>query len=356
MNRWILAFLCGAALAACSDLGVGSGLGALALSPVLDSIFVGDQLNARRVTYIDPNGNQAAPGPVAWGSTDTTVAQIDTVTGAITGRKRGIAVITARAQGVRAAALIAVSDTLDITLLLDTVYMQPSDTLRLPIVVRKARLPAAKVWFTAPSNAAFTVDSNGLVTAQAVTGGPFPYIAHADSLADTGTVTVMTLADTTGGKVFYSVRGTANSHVGGTVGAMNYSTNTGKHAFLLTATRFVNGLQQQVIRINRPDSVIARGSFTIDSLNVAQDTNAATCATPSSWAVWSFQNGTISALSRQGGTLNVTSVTTIPNGLAISGRFTFTGQRADLYGDPLGALAITGSFVAPLVASTSRCR
>ncbi len=355
MNRWVLALLCGAALTACSDLGVGSSFGALALSPVLDSIFVGDLLNARRVTYIDPNGNQAAPGPVAWGSSDTTVARIDTVTGAITGRKRGIAVITASAQGLRAAALIAVSDTLDITLLLDTVYMQPSDTLTLPIVVRKAHVPSAKVWFTAPSNSAFTVDSNGLVTAQAV-GGPFPYIAHADSLADTGTVTVMTLADTTGGKVFFSVRGTANSHVGGTAQAMNYSTNNGKHAFLLKATRFVNGLQQQVIRINRPDSVIARGSLTIDSLTLAQDTNATTCATPSSWALWSFQNGTINALSRQGGILNVTSVTTIPNGLAISGHFTFTGQRVDLYADPLGGLAITGSFVAPLVASTSRCR
>lgn len=356
MKRLVLALLGGAALAACGDLGVGNGFGALALTPVLDSIFVGDQLNARRVTYIDPNGNPASPGPVSWGSSDTTVAKIDTVSGAITGRKRGVAVIIARAQGLRAAALIAVSDTLDITLLLDTVYMMPNDTLTLPIVVRKAHPPSAAVWFTAPTNPAFTVDSaRGLVTAVA-TGGPFRYIAHADSLADTGAVTVMTLTDTTGGKVFYSVRGTANSHVGGTAQAVNYVTNSGKHAFRLTATHFVNGLQQQVIRINRADSVIAPQALAIDSVGISQDTNVAVCTTPSSWAVWDFQNGTIAALSRQGGSLNVTSVATVPNGLAMSGHFTFIAQRADLYADPLGALAITGSFVAPLVPNTTRCR
>jgi hypothetical protein len=357
MKRYLLALLGGATLAACGDLGGIKGFGALSLKPVLDSIFVGDLHTPLQVTYVDPSGNIVPAGPVVWASSDSTVARIDAAGGGITGRKRGATVITAQAQGLTAGALLVVSDTLDITLLMDTVYMMPGDTLTVPVVVLKSnRPPAATVWFKAPSNSAFTIDSlTGKITALAV-GGPLPYIVHADSLADTGAVNVMTLTDTTGGKVFYSVRGTANSHVGGTVQAMNYSTNTGKHAFLLKAIRFVNGLQQQVIRINRPDSVIAPGSLAIDSLTIAQDTNATTCATPSSWAVWSFQNGTISALSRQGGTLNVTSVTTIPNGLAVSGHFTFTGQRPDLYTDPLGALAITGSFVAPLVANTSRCR
>jgi hypothetical protein len=346
------------AIAACGDLGVGGGLGALGLTPVLDSIFVGDRLVARQVHYVDSNGNPGSPGPVAWGSSDTTVAQIDTVSGAITGKKRGIAIIFARARGVTGLALVAVSDTLDITLLMDTVYMMPNDTLTLPIVVRKATPPAAAVWFTAPSNPAFSVDSlKGLVTATAVTGGPFRYIVHADSLTDTGTVTVMTLNDTAaaGGRMFFSVRGTANSHVGGTAQAMNYVTNAGRLAFRLTATHFVNGLPDQVIRVSRPDSVIAPAALAIDSLSIAQDTSVATCVTPRSWGVWGFRNGSIAALSRQGGTLSVTSVSTVPGGLAISGQFTFIAQRADLYADPLGALAITGSFVAPLIRNTTRC-
>ena len=359
MQRYLLALFGVAALVACGDLGGINGFGALGLSPVLDSIFVGDRLVARQVTYIDANGNPAPAGPVKWASTDTTVAQIDTLSGAISGRKRGIAVITARAQGLTAGALVAVSNTLDISLLIDTVYMMPNDTLTLPIVVRKAATPPpATVWFTAPSNPAFTVDSvRGVVKALAV-GGPFPYIVHADSLADTGTVTVMTLSDTaaSGGRVFFSVSGTANAHVGGTAQAMNYGTSTGKQAFRLTGTHFVNGLQQQ-IKINGPDSVIdAPKAVAIDSLSISQDTNVVVCTTPSSWAVWDFQKGTISALSRRGGTLSITGIATVPNGLAISGHFTFMGQRADRYTDPLAAVAVTGSFVAPLIANTTRCR
>jgi hypothetical protein len=361
MKPYALVLLGAAAIAACGDLGVGGGLGALGLTPVLDSIFVGDRLVARQVHYVDSNGNPASPGPVAWGSSDTTVAQIDTVSGAITGRKRGIAIIFARAHSVTGLALVAVSDTLDITLLMDTVYMMPNDTLALPIVVRKATPPAAAVWFTAPGNPAFTVDSlSGVVRATAVPGGPFRYIVHANSITDTGTVTVMTLNDTVaaGGRMFFSVRGTANSHVGGTAQAMNYVTNGGRLAFRLTATHVVNGQPNQFIRVSRPDSVIAPTALAIDSLSISQDTSVATCVTPKSWGVWGFLNGSgssIAALSRQGGKLSVTSVTTVPGGLAISGHFTFIAQRGDLYEDPLGALAITGSFVAPLVRNTTRC-
>src|SRR2546430_12699304 len=42
-------------------------------------------------------------------------------------------------------------------------------------------------------------------------GGPSRYIVHADSLADTGAVYVMSLSDTTGGKMFFSVGGTVRS-------------------------------------------------------------------------------------------------------------------------------------------------
>src|SRR5712691_7051551 len=229
MHRSVLALLGVATLAACGDLSVGNGRGAMQISPVLDSMFVGDRLPALRVTYIAPDGHPALPGRIVWASSDTTIAQIDTVAGGITGRKRGAVVITAQAQGLTGGALLVVSDPLDITLLLDTVYMMPGDTLRVPVVVLKSNTPpAATVWFQAPSNSAYTIDSaSGRMTALAP-GGPLPYIVHADSLADTGAVYVMRLADTTGGKIFYSVRGTVITHVGGPARAANFLASSGR--------------------------------------------------------------------------------------------------------------------------------
>src|SRR5438309_12088092 len=132
MNRSLLTLLGLAALAACGDLGVGCGRGALQLSPVLDSLFVGDRLPALHVTYIAPGGSPASPGPVMWATSDSSVAQIDALSGAITGRKRGSAVITAQAHGLTGGALVGVPDTLDIQLLLDRVYVMPGHTIAVP--------------------------------------------------------------------------------------------------------------------------------------------------------------------------------------------------------------------------------
>src|SRR5207247_9845974 len=109
----------------------------------------------------------------------------------------------------RCGALIIVSDTIDITLPLDTVCLLPGDALSVPVtVLKRTPVPAAAVWFTAPSNAQFSIDSlSGRITATATPGGPSRYIVHADSLADTGAVYVMSLSDTPGGKMFLSVGG-----------------------------------------------------------------------------------------------------------------------------------------------------
>ncbi|HMH81347.1 MAG TPA: Ig-like domain-containing protein, partial [Gemmatimonadales bacterium] len=105
------------------------------MSPVLDSVYVGDRTLAHRVTYVDEHGNPQPAGTVVWTSSDTTIARIDAQTGAVTGRKRGAVVITGQAQGIIGGALVVVSDTLDITLLLDTVYVLPGDTLSAPVTV-----------------------------------------------------------------------------------------------------------------------------------------------------------------------------------------------------------------------------
>jgi hypothetical protein len=296
---------------------------------------------------------------VIWGSADSTIAKIDSLSGAITGRKRGAAVIFVQAQGLSGGALIVVLDTLDITLLLDTVYVMPGDTLTVPVIVKKSNFPpAAAVWFKAPTNSKYTIDSlSGQITALD-SGGPIPYIVHADSLADTGAVYVLSLTDTTGGKVFFSVRGTVISHVGGPAQAVNYRASNGGQAFQLSGRYIPNG---QLVQITRPDAVIAVGAYPIDSLNPAEDAPSLTappaiCAAPRPWALWETSTRRIFAYSRRGGTLGVTQIVTVPHGQAISGRFTFTAERTDFYTDPLGVLSITGSFVAPLVTSNTVCR
>src|SRR5213592_3539110 len=126
MNRSSLVLLGAAALAACVDLGVQHGVPSLSIQPVLDSVFVGDRTLAHRVTYLDENGNVQPAGTVVWTSTDTTIATINPKTGAVTGVRRGSVVIHASAHGTPGGAFIVVSDTLDITLQLDTVYLLPA--------------------------------------------------------------------------------------------------------------------------------------------------------------------------------------------------------------------------------------
>ena len=362
MNRSSLVLLGAAALAACVDLGVQHGVASLSIQPVLDSVFVGDRTLAHRVTYFDENGNVQPAGTVVWTSTDTTIATIDPQTGAVTGVRRGSVVINASAHGTPGGAFIVVSDTLDITLQLDTVYLLPGDTLRVPVtVLKRTPVPAAAVWFTAPSNAQFSIDSaSGRITATATPGGPSRYIVHADSLADTGAVYVMSLSDTTGGKMFFSVGGTVVTHVGGSAVAVNYRATSGKLAFQLLGRVAPSGSTLQRVEIILPDSVIAADTtFAIDSLNPGEDsTNAhgfvAECSPPRPWAFWLAPNRIVS-YSRRGGTLGVLRIVPIPNGQAVSGHFSFTTQRTDLYTDPLGELSVTGSFVVPLVTSTTVC-
>ena len=193
-------------------------------------------------------------------------------------------------------------------------------------------------------------------------GGPVRYIVHADTIADTGAVYVLSPSDTNG-RFFFSVLGTANTHVGGSIRAVNYTRSNGNLAFELQGTYAPSGTTLQTVEIILPDSVIAPGAYFIDSLNPDETITGGSqplviCIPPRPWALWSAQSGSgsIVAYSRRGGTLSVTQIDTVPNGLAISGVFTYAAQRRDLYLDPLGVLSIHGSFVAPLVTDRTICR
>ena len=336
----------------------------LVLDPIIDSLFVGNQAPRPSVTYYDGAGRSRTPAAteISWASSDTAVLAVDSVTGRMTARRRGLAFIVATVQNTQGGALVVVSNTLDLTLLLDTIYVMPRDTFIVPVAVQKQNSPpVAVVWYEAPSNSVYSIDSaSGRLSALTV-GGPVAYIVHADTIADTGAVYVVSLTDTTGGgKFFFSVLGTVITHVGGSVRAANYRRSNDKLAFRLSGTH-PSGVSLQSIQITLPDSVIAAGSYPIDSLSPSEAGNLlpsspAFCAPPRPWALWTSQSPSIVALSRPVGTIGLTQMVSISNGMAISGWFAYTAQRTDLYTDPLGVLAIRGSFVAPLVTDRTTCK
>ncbi|MGH7607411.1 MAG: hypothetical protein ACREME_08730, partial [Gemmatimonadales bacterium] len=296
-------------------------------------------------------------GPVRWTSADPAVFTVDSVTGVVVGTGPGNALLRARARGVTGNALLVVSRTLDLTLLLDTLYLMPGDTMTVPVLVRDRDGSPPPVTFSAGMQAVFTIDAAGLVTANSP-GGPFPFTAHADTVTATGTVEVVELTDTLGGTGYFTIFGTVERHARRAARAVHYRRQRDTATFRITFPLGSPEVENVVITLR--DSVASAAAFAIDSISPAEALGAGAdfiCRPARSWAVWSLEtNPPLLALSRRGGTITITRVDTVEHGLAVSGRFIFTGQRFDLYDDPLGALAVRGTFVAPLVTDTRPCR
>src|SRR5438046_6629906 len=376
--------LAGAALlGGCFDLSNPS-TGSARLSPILDSMFVDDTLSARTLTYLDPDGIPQNPGVIKWhitvdsvGGVPAPVATIDSVTGEIIGKRRGTAVVYAEAQNLLAPALIVVSSRLDLTLLLDTVFVMPSDTITLPLaIVQRPGSPPYTYWFSpTPDSARYTIDTaTGLVTAFQP-GAALAYIAHAatsqDTVADTGAAIVMTLSSTSaGGRFFASVLGISIRHTGGSASAVNFrrTTTPGRLAFrLVDSIGSPTGPLVERLMITLADSVVGVGRFDIDTLSPDEATPGAgalgaVCNPPRSWGLWSSSAGSgIVAFSHSlssfpsSGEISVTQYHLIPGGYVISGRYSYTAQRRDLYPGHPGPLTIHGSFVTPLVTYSTSC-
>jgi|GEM_PF-1576782 hypothetical protein len=385
MKRTLTAF--GAAAAAAAALAcqttASSGPLLLVVSPILDSTFVGDSLPARTVQLVDASGQAHQPASVTWSISPASVATIDPVTGVIHGVGKGAALVFATVSGATSAALVVVSRPLDVTLLMDTVYLMPNDTFTLPIAVQQKAAGARTVAFDASGAAGvYRLDdpSTGHITALAP-GGPVPYSVHvqagSDSVADTGAVVVLTLTDTTGtggdkgGRFFSTVIGTAIRHEGGPALALNYARRNGRLAFRLSDSVTSGGVLARRTLITLPDSVIGPGTFAIDTISPQQAATTVAqldpiCQPHFSWALWRDSSTTpaITAYSHSSsgdsvaGQLVVTQYAPAAagGGAIVSGRYLFTVRRTDLYGDPLGTLTVRGTFVAPLVTRATTCQ
>lgn len=361
MTRSQLLVLGLAALTAC-NFGEVPSIPFVRLDPILDSLFVGDEIPVPSVTYYGRDGNPRTPSQaeISWASLDDTILGVNDATGTITGLKRGIGRIIADVEEARGFALLAVSNPLDLRLLLDTVYILPGDTITLPVAItQKTPEPYTVTFDASPNEAVYTIDpSTGLVTG-GDPGGPILYgarvAAGSEAVAATGAVHVATPGDS---KFFFTVLGTANFHVGGdSIEAVNYARSDGRLAFRLQATHNRGASTRQAVQLTLPDSLlVADSAYAVDSLSPAESPFAVICTPPRPWAIWSHQAGAITAYSRRGGSLGITQIVAVQNGSAISGRFAYAAQRRDLYDDPLGILSIRGSFVAPLVTDRGSCR
>lgn len=368
MNRFALATVVAGllVLAACGDGSGPAPQPVVLVSPILDSLFVGDTLapGTLTVTYLDAAGDTQPTGPVRWFSGSPGVFTVDSLTGRVAGVGAGVGLLSAVANGVTGQALLVVSRPLEIRLLLDTIYQMPGDTFTVPVEVLVKTGPAATVWFTTPANAVFAIDSaTGRDSAKAV-GGPLTFIAHAasatDTVADTGAVEVILLSDTTGGKAYFTVFGTAIRRTRAGIRGVNYKRQGDSLTFRLNAAVAVGTVNVENVVFTVRTPVTVPFTFAIDSIspNEAFGTgNDFVCRPARPWGLWSFRTSTtiITALSRPGGSLRINQVMPVSNGFAISGSFTFLALRTDLYDDPLGVLPIRGTFVAPLIADDRPC-
>jgi hypothetical protein len=360
--RFVLAL----ALPFASACSVDSGPTAiLSLTPVLDSVFVGDAVPPPTVHYLDLNGNALDPGTVRWLTDKPSVLQVDSLTGAAVALKAGLALLQARARNLVASALVVVSRPVSITLLLDTLYLMPEDTITVPVAVTHQAPGTPTVWFRTTSNAVFVLDSASGRDSAKAPGGPLPFIAFAalgaDTAADSGTVEVVSLTDTTGGKAAYTLFGTVVRSAKSAVQAINYPRAGDTATFRLRAFISQGATTVEAVVITARTEATGAGTFAVDSISPDEVNGTGGldpfCKPRRNWGSWSTIATTfpLQALSRQGGQLTITKAVPVPNGLAIGGRFLFSARRTDLYTDPLGTLPVRGTFVAPLVAATRRC-
>ncbi|HET7296419.1 MAG TPA: Ig-like domain-containing protein, partial [Gemmatimonadales bacterium] len=150
----------------------------LVVSPVLDSVFVGDTLPARSVYLVDAAGNQSSAGPITWSASPSSVATVD-ANGKVAGVGKGAAVVVAtRTDGVQSGAVVIVSRPVELTLLMDTVYLMPGDTFTVPVAIKEKTPGSPTLAFDpSPDGTRYTIDANGQVTAVGA-GGAVRYVVH----------------------------------------------------------------------------------------------------------------------------------------------------------------------------------
>src|SRR2546427_8319549 len=180
MTRLSFAWALCAALAACVKSTTLPKF--VVLDPIFDSVFVGNQKPLPSVIYFDGDKLQTPPASaVTWQSSDPTVLAVNNPSGQIKGLKRGSAFVSATVESTQGSEIVAVPDSVDITLLVDTLYLLPGDTMTIPTIILHRDPPLPTVSYDpSPDPTVYTVDANGRVTATSTPGGPIASTGHAN--------------------------------------------------------------------------------------------------------------------------------------------------------------------------------
>src|SRR2546428_1375347 len=350
MTRASFAWALCAALAACVKSTSLSKF--VVLDPIFDSVFVGNLKPLPSVIYFDGDQLQTPPASaVTWQSSDPTILAVNNPPGQIKGLKRGTAFVSATVENTQGSEIVAVPDTVDITLLVDTLYLLPGDTMTIPtIILHRDNVPV--VSYDATGATIFTIDpTSGRVTATATPGGPEKYRVHADDASDSGAVYVLDPTSVGAGKAFFtvlgpSVLGAAVSHVNASPEVISYSQTDRNSSFRVQATHAAATSSEQVVQVTVPAAVTMGVASPIDSITPV---DSSTCAPPGAWAIWSTPTSTAySGFGHSGQQISITQLVSVAGGQVVGGRFAYRARRGEFYTSPASLLTITGVFVAPL--------
>ncbi len=355
MTRASFAWALCAALAAC--VKSTSLPKFVVLDPIFDSVFVKNQTPLPSVIYFDGDKLQTPPASaVTWQSSDPAILAVNNPPGQMTGLKRGTAIVSATVEGTQGSEIVAVPDSVDITLLVDMLYLLPGDTMTIPTIILHRDNPPV-VTYDATGATIFTIDANsGRVTATATPGGPEKYRVHADAVSDSGQVYVLDPTSVGAGKAFFSVVGpsvvgAAVSHVDASPEVIGYTRTGGSPAFRMRATHAAATSSEQVVQVTVPAAVSTSPPFAIDSITPV---DSSTCAPPGAWAIWSTPTSTAySGYGHSGQQILITQlVSDGASGQVVGGRFAYRARRGEFYTSPASLLTITGVFVARLTTAS----
>jgi Bacterial Ig-like domain (group 2) len=319
------------------------------VAPVLDTVLVGERSTRLTARAFNANDDEIPDAKIRWTGTETSVAVVDSLTGAVTGVRAGMAEVTARAGLVADSAEIQVLNVLLLALPLDTILLAPGDTFTIPVVVRTfdGAVPPATVFRGGAAGVA-TIDSmTGLVTA--LGPGSAPFSATVDTVRATGQLSILEVVDTLFGAMAAVFEGAVQAHLTLSSRAFNHPDDIGGTVFQVSAST-----ADEQLALVFQDSLTGPTTRTVGTLTPAAiGPGTDPICRPSVSFVYFRQTPTaITALSISGGTMYARPTGAVPGGQGISGRFDVTLQRTDVDGET-GQTRVRGTFVVPLVTYAS---
>jgi hypothetical protein len=315
------------------------------LVPGLDTVLVGERSTRLTAHAFNANDDQIPDADIRWQSTETTVAVVDSLTGAVTGLHAGTTHVTARAGLVADTAEVEVLNVLLLALPLDTILLAPGDTFTIPAVVRTfdGSTPPTPVFLGGATGVASIDTATGLVTA--LGAGSAAYTVTVDTVHAAGGLRVLQVVDTLFGSMAVAFEGSVETRFIFPSRAFNHPNDIGGTMFQVSGSSadelfalvFLDSLSGPTTR--------TVGTLTPDAIGAGTDP---ICRPGTSFAYFRQDPTAITALSLSGGTMYARPTGTVPGGQAISGRFDVTLQRPDIDGEA-GLTRARGTFVVPLV-------